>query len=602
MNRNSKIRFNIMMIAVIGGLAFLVYLTVNVFLAMVNGKRLDELQHRHYPIIEEIRQVKQELASLREGYAATIGLGDRMLLEEMGQIESTVRQRLKHIQELENKPDSLLPQTQLQFEQYAQVILRLANHVIDDPGKLDGSQDSIHHVLKLYESLLAQINQLQQERQTAYGALLRTTNEAVNQANLWGAVLGVLVILILVILAWTVSRKVLLEINESDRLKHEFLATISHELRTPMNGIIGAQSLLRETELDEHQQSWLEVATSSSNGMIRVIDDLLQYSEVSATEGLPVLNEMRLRSVIEKVLESYRLDFMDKNLYLNFRADPILDALIISNDNKIRFVLRQLLSNALKFTERGGVELSVRQIDHSGSGASFGWADTRWVRIRVCDSGPGIPDQQLGKIIKPFTQLDGTFSRRHQGMGIGLATCSAIARLLGGAIDLQNRDSSGLQVDFEFPVRVLQESVAKPTVAPLARKQADASNEASQIVMIVEDNETSLTVIKAFLKKLGLNSVSAKDGLEALDLLKTRPVDLILMDCQMPVMDGFEATRAIRKMPAPLCDTCIIALTANASAMDKQYCLDIGMSDFLAKPVALKELRTMIQVHLFRGV
>lgn len=589
LNRNAHVRLNIMMIAVIGGLAFFIYLALNVVYTEINSQRLQTLERVHYPVIEQLRQARQSLTSLREGYAATIGLDDPLLLDEMTQVEQGIRQNLQTVRRLDPQLRASSMALEQQFEHYAQTLAELARHVVELPGDIASHQAEVEQLQRAYQQISNQFRGFQQQREDHYSDLLGDTNAAMRRANRWGAMLGITVIAILVLLAWMVSRRVLMSINESDRLKDEFLATISHELRTPMNGIIGAHSLLSSTTLNDEQYQWLEVARHSSNGMIHLIDDLLQFSEISARREAPLLQPFQLRPGVEALLESFRFEFAEKGLYLNLRGDAILDQVVLSSESKLLFVIRQLLANALKFTESGGVELSVRQLAREQS------TDKSQVicQIRVSDSGPGIPEHERETLMQPFRQLDGTFSRRHQGLGIGLATCRTIAHWLGGELELSNRDQGGLQAELALPVQVLS-ARNEPKWQAGAVREVPPGYDVGRTVMVVEDNETSLMVLKAQLKKLGVNALSARDGLEALDLLKARPVDLILMDCQMPVMDGFEATRAIRRLPFPLCNITIVALTANASAQDRQHCQEAGMNDFLAKPVQLKDLRCIM--------
>lgn len=580
MENTARIRLRIMLIALIGGAAFLLYLLVNVVLASINGSRLDELQHHHYPIIEELRLLKQDLQSIREGFAATVGLGDPLLLEDTESLVQGVETRLRELSTRDAQMRGSILALQNGFGHYAEDAMTLAQQLLSHPDDAPRYHEAMTESLLALERLQVELQQLQIKRQKKYANLLKETHDAVNRANLWGAVLGVVVIAVLVLLAWTISRRVVHDIEKSDQLKDEFLAAISHELRTPMNGIIGALSLLRSTGLDEDQGGWLEIASRSANGMMMSIDDLLQFSELAAGQDQLHTGTFRLRPGLEKLLETQRIEFAEKNLLFEFHGGAILDRLVVSHEAKILYVIRHLLSNAMKFTERGGVQLSVSQasqVTESGDAT---------IRVLVQDTGPGIASEHLGSLFKPFRQQDGSFSRRHQGMGIGLATCHAIAQLLRGSLQVRNRIVGGLEVEFLFPVRF----------ADLERGQREGRDkprapERSKVVLIAEDNAVNLMVLKGHVQKMGYHVLSARNGRQALDLMQSRLVTVVLMDCQMPVMDGFDATRAIRQLPAPLCDTPVVALTANVMDMDRQRCLDSGMNAFVQKPVDLAELQ-----------
>ena len=439
--------------------------------------------------------------------------------------------------------------------------------------------------LEEFGSAMESLDSLLLKRQGLYQDSLLETKRAVDKANLWGALLGGLVIGFLVVLAWLVSRRVLRDVNESDRLKDEFLATISHELRTPMNGIVGAHSLLRETGLDENQQYWLEVANRSSNNMVMTIDDLLQFSEFSAGKAKLVLNEFQLRTKLDLLLNDIRPDFEAKQLQLNYHCDGIVDRWLSSSEGRILYVVRHLLSNALKFTERGEVTFTIEEANCPELGGEG------QIRILVQDNGPGIPQHHMHRLAQPFSQLDGTFSRRHQGMGIGLATCFAIAKLLGGKLTLSTLPQ-GLQAEFLLPVEFVDQVISN--ASPSMPGPADFN----KTVLLVEDSMVNTLVLEGQLQRMGLTVLVAENGRQALDMVQHHRVDLVLMDCQMPVMDGFEATQAIRGLEPPLSRVPIVALTANATAEDQQHCMTAGMNGFLRKPLELKLLREEIQRQL----
>ncbi len=583
MESNARIRLRIMLIAFLGGAAFLLYLLVNVVLASINGDRLNELQHHHYPIIKDLLLMKQDLQSIREGFAATVGLGDPLLLEDTEGLVAGVQRRFDSL--IARDDQMRLPVLRLQegFEHYSRDATSLAQQVLAHPEKLPAFHGAMSASLEQLERLQQQLQVLQTRRQKLYGELLNDTHLAVKRANLWGALLGVAVIVVLVVLAWTISRQVVRDIEKSDRLKDEFLAAISHEMRTPMNGIIGALSLLRTTSLDEDQLGWLDIANRSASGMMMSIDDLLQFSELAAGQGQPHIARFRLRPGVEKLLEACRIEAQEKNLQFEFHGGAILDRLIESHESKILFVIRHLLHNAVKFTVRGGVQLSVAQASQSSENGNA------MIQVLVKDSGPGIAPEHISSLFRPFRQQDGSFSRRHQGMGIGLATCKAIANLLQGSLQVGNRGPGGLEVEFLFPVRFadmeqwVNVDKADSRISPGGR-----------VVLIVEDNAVNLMVLKGHLQKMGYHVLSARNGRQALDLMASRLVSLVLMDCQMPVMDGFEAARAIRQLPVPLCDTPVVALTANVMDMDRQRCLDAGMNAFVQKPVDLHDLRQVL--------
>lgn len=584
MNQHAKIRFQILSIAIIGGLALLFYLILNLILALNNAQRLDTLQSHHYPILEELRALKQELASVRETQAAAVGLGDTLLLEDSLRLGDGILRRLHGLRQREVH---LAQQARLfsqLVERYLQTGAQLAQTLMQAPETISVYQSAMEGTVMDYNQAKQALDQLMALRQEQYQELMGQTRQAAYRANQWAAGLGALVMLILGVLASAVARRVVRDISASDRLKDEFLGTISHELRTPMNGIVGAHSLLADTTLNESQQEWLAVARDSTGNMMKIIDDVLQYSELAAGRAQPIREPFTLRTCVVPLVQQIRQDCAAKGLLFECRIGPVLDQVLVGNEVRVHFVLRHLLNNAVKFTDQGRVSLVIDTVsDELRPGQ-------HQVRIQVEDTGPGIPQSYLSRLDQPFNQLDGSFSRRHQGMGIGLATCCAVARLLDGALNVTNLPQGGLRVEFRFNHQV--------AAAPGSDTPSAVAATLQGTVLVVEDNKVNRLVLQGQLQRLGLQVVLAEDGSQALQRLGSQPVDLVLMDCQMPVMDGLAATRAIRESSSAQARVPVIALTANASEADRHQCLAAGMNGFLAKPVNMDSLRRELSIWL----
>jgi len=445
MNRNDKVRLQIMLIALIGGLALVLYLVLNLFLTIANANRLDELQQHHYPLIEDIRALRQDLISVREGFAAAVGLGDQLLLQESMQLGADILQRITSIQQrrqLQQRVQPVFDSVSL----YLQTSTHLASTLLNDPEQIPVYQAAMEGSLQEFDAAMADLEDLLTQRQELYQALLVETRQAADRANVWAACLGALVIVLLLGLAFWVSRRVLADINESDCLKDEFLATISHELCTPMNGVVGAHSMLQDMALTDDQREWLDIAQSSADNMMNTIEAVLQYSEMAAGKAQPIRKPFTLHNGLAELQRGFRQGFAERGLAFDCIAGDILHQPLLGDEVRVLYVVRQLISNGLKFTEHGGVQLRF-EVDNDR-------ADQPMVRVRIEDTGPGIPLQHLARLQQPFNQLDGSFSRRHQGMGIGLATCMGVANLLGGSLSLQNGPQGGVTADFCFPVEL----------------------------------------------------------------------------------------------------------------------------------------------------
>ncbi len=586
-NQNAKIRLYILSIALIGGVGFFCYLLTNVLMAGQNERRLDELLNKQHPVIEQVRALKRDIQVLREIMTSAVALEDAFMLEDSEEVARQVQRRLDALSELDSEMTTLTANVGGVFRNYYDISRGLAQELIEYPDQLQRFQIRIDRSHQIYDGLMAILDRTLAERQQSFALLLRKTDAAVKQANLFGALLGAFVIVALLVLAWIISVRVLREINRTNRLKDEFLATISHEMRTPMNGIIGSLNLLSKVELSPDQQVWLEAASRSADTMLMSIDDILELSEIMSGRGEVQLAPLCLRPFIEKLVAVAKVDVESKGLTLECHLDEVVDRTLVCDEKKTVHVIRHLLSNAIKFSSQGSVLISVSRI----AGANH-----RPDRISVViqDSGPGIEPHLIKHLFKPFQQLDGSFRRQFQGMGIGLSICKAIANLLGGTIYLENRAGGGLSVEFCFPVYEASDFPAD--TGPLETHVAIV--EQQPLVLVVEDNPVNQMVIKGYLKRLGCDVITANNGKEALERVGERPVDQVFMDCQMPIMDGFEATRKMREMQAPICNLPIIAVTANAMEADRKMCLQSGMDGYLKKPVALDDIESELRAHV----
>lgn len=588
-NQNSKIRLHILSIAFIGGLGFFCYLLTNIFMARQNEQRLDELLNRQHPVIEQVRALKRDIQIIRENLTSAVALEDGFLLEDAEDLAQGVDQRLAILVQLDPDMKAFSANVLGVFRNYYAISKNLAEELIARPDQLQAYQVRIDRSHQIYDSLMSVMDVTLQERQAGFARLLRQTDKAVKEANLFGALLGGVVIVALLVLAWVISVRVLREINRTNRLKDQFLATISHEMRTPMNGIIGSLNLLSKVEKGADQSVWIETAFRSADAMMMSIDDMLELSEIMSGQDEVVAAPLQLRPGIEKLLATYSVDMEAKGLVLEAGLEDVVDSTLLIDEKKVFHVIRHLLSNAIKFSPAGTIALSVSRVVSPVSGVDQ-------VSVLIQDSGPGIPPHLIKELFRPFQQLDGSYSRRFQGMGIGLSICKAIAKLLGGSIYVENRDKGGLSVEFCFPLLL-----SAPTATDEAVAAPELPLNTVPVVLVVEDNPVNQMVIKGYLKRLGCEVITANNGKEALERVSEQAVDLVFMDCQMPVMDGFEAARKMREMADPVCNLPIIAVTANAMEADRKMCLQSGMNGYLKKPVALHDIEHELKAHISRA-
>ena len=377
--------------------------------------------------------------------------------------------------------------------------------------------------------------------------------------------------------------------ESANRAKSEFLATMSHEIRTPMNGVLGALELLRRSPLDTRQRRLSRVAASSGTVLMALLNDLLDQSTIESGKFALRPAPMSLHALAVAVVALFRPNAEKRGLQLELALDPEVPDRVVADGQRLKQVLSNLIGNAIKFTERGRVELRVTM-------------RPRGIGFEVRDSGIGIPPDRLDRLFDPFYQVDNSRGRGHPGTGLGLTISQRIVQEMGGRIRVHSTPGEGST--FRFTLALPEAPPPEPDTLPpeLSLDSAhgllvDHEPPLQATVLLAEDNPVNRLIAQEMLQAMGLTVLHADNGAEALALLERSAVDLVLMDCQMPVLDGYEATRRIREREERLGlpRVPILALTADAFAEDAQRATAAGMDGHLTKPYTHAQLRELLE-------
>ena len=590
---------------------FLIGILFIVFIQFFSGRSINHLTQINGSLLKELtlqndlNKLKSDILIIESDVRGAVLSQDSIFLKDIDAKTSTVNRDIVNLGKvLQNEqPSNDLEKLHLLVEQ------KIAfNDSVANTFKIKGKQAAEAMISSgrgriLRDSISAIITKIDSTRQAELIAIIDSNKRSGMQARLLGVIMGVIACGLLVFAFWYIlnlssrQQKIIAYLNESERkikeassLKEQFLANMSHEIRTPMNAIIGFTNILKRTNLEEEQRKYVQNIHSAGENLLALINDILDLSKIEA--GMIHLEETNfsLRSLINSIAAMFDDKVKDKNLYLKTEIKENVPDILTGDAVRLTQILVNLLNNAIKFTDVGGVRLCVEVTKEE--------KDKVKLKIKIIDSGIGIAKEKQATIFERFQQAEAETTRRFGGTGLGLSIVKQLVDLQGGRLTLQSETGKGTEfiIDIEYKLpdeeKMLSEALAAAEITTISLNEIK--------VLIAEDNPMNQQLIRHLMKNWSINHSIVNNGAEAVEALKKEKFSLILMDIQMPEMDGYTATGVIRNelnLRIP-----IVAMTAHAMTGEKEKCMQFGMNDYISKPLKETILYNIIAQYSYQGI
>ena len=375
--------------------------------------------------------------------------------------------------------------------------------------------------------------------------------------------------------------------NAATVAKSQFLANMSHEIRTPMNGFLGMIQIMEMTKLTQEQRGYMNIVKTSSDALLNLINDILDYTKIEIGKMKLEKTVFNFQKMINDVVSLFQPSAVRKGLMMEVSIEKNIPDHFIGDSFRLRQILSNLIGNAVKFTNNGRIDIFIM--------ATEGWSRKEvTLKVAVKDTGIGIPDDKRDVLFKSFSQVDSSNVRKYGGTGLGLAIAKKLVELMGGEIWVESREDEGSNFYFTCVLETID--VKKNFPEPLIEKQVEIQSDNELRILLAEDDGISQMVLEQLSKRKGWQVTSCENGTEAFDTYRTEKFDIVIMDCQMPVLDGYKATRAIRQFESQRgTHTPIVAMTAYALKGDREKCMEAGMDDYLTKPIDAQDFYSTVE-------
>jgi signal transduction histidine kinase/CheY-like chemotaxis protein len=585
--------------------SFLLGVLVIVFFQVISSYNITRLQEGNSQLTTEmrvqynLRKLQSDVVTVESDIRGAVLSGKK---EDLSEVASKIQSITQQLDTLQSRFAS--PQVNAQLDtlnNYVQQKINFSQQILTTLSQ-NGQAPAVAVIntnqgKEIREKIEQTIRQLDSLRKAELQTILGNIESTGNTARLWGLVIAIIALLAVIAAFWYVlnqgkqQQKIINLLNESDRrskevanMKEQFLANMSHEIRTPMNAMLGFTNLLRRTNLNTDQRQYVQNIHSAGENLLALVNDILDLSKIEA--GMMSLEETRfsLHSLVSSVSAMFSEKVKEKNLGFDIHIENNVPDILTGDAVRLTQILVNLLSNAVKFTEEGKIDISISLVKQTDEQAT--------IRIIVSDTGIGISKEKQQTIFERFQQAEAETTRRFGGSGLGLAIVKQLISLQQGHIQLKSEPGRGSQF-------VVELTYAVPDLNQLYEAALSAQEEAVPLqkisVLIAEDNAMNQQLISHLMRSWDIDHVIVNNGQEAIEELKKQSYSIVLMDIQMPEMDGYTATNIIRNemhLSIP-----IIAMTAHAMSGEKEKCLQLGMNDYVSKPIKETVLYNMIGRH-----